>query len=386
MNPESSTLNSASGPGSDFASHNNDCSSLIASNWDFGNPGRLVKKKPKSRSGSSREKSKDRNRFNSKFPFHKKAEALDELAWALDHNEMLGAGATSTAGLSSSNHGSAHGQAGQRSAMRPPGSVRAVDSIAHSPASVGAAPTPLTGVMTPKGGPGSVRTPGDFSASVASPADKNPATPKSVPPAYPVPSPYPTADKKPELKGEFEEPSTTSTAATNAATPAAGSSSYTTFGTKSDLTNSDHAVLGGISQADGGSSGSSTFSLKRPRLPLKEYETGLESETGSISDSIYDTQFLQHWLNHPVKKFRPTEQKSGDPLRPMYRRASQSADSPKQADVGMEVEEDAPRNADSSEAGKKQLGIKTESFDFGDGPDIKKEPKVRFFYYSKFCP
>ena len=375
VNPESSSLNSGQG-GGDFAQHPNDCSGLIASNWDFGNPGRLVKKKPKSRTGSSREKSKDRNRFNSKFPFHKKAEALDEMAWALDHNEMLGAGAASTAGLSASNHGSGHGHGGQRSAMRPPGSVRALDSIAHSPASVGAAPTPLAGVMTPKGGPGSVRTPGDFSASVASPADKNPATPKSVPPAYPVPSPYPAVDKKPDIKGEFEEPST-STASTNAATPAAGSS-HATYGPKSDLTNSDHGVPGGQADA-GGSSGSFSFSLKRPRLPLKEYETGLESETGSISDSIYDTQFLQHWLNHPVKKFRPAEQRSGDPLRPMYRRPSQSADSPKQSDIRMEVEEEEPRNPDSSEPGKKLLGIKTESFDFGEGPEIKKEPKVRFF-------
>ena len=372
VNPESTSLHPTTG-----SDYHNDCSNLIASHWDFGNPGRLVKKKPKGRT-SSREKSKDRSRFNSKFPFHKKAEALDELAWALDHNEMLCGGAN-LAG----NHGASHGQGNHRSgmaAMRPPGSVRALDSIAHSPASVGAAPTPLASAMTPKGGPGSVRTPGDFSASMASPADcKPPGTPKSVPPNYPVASPYPQPDKKPELKTEFDEsmPASSTTAATalNATTTAAGgSSTYVTssLGAKSELTSSEHL------------SENSSLPLKRPRLPLKEYESGLDSEVGSLSDSIYDTQYLQHWLNHPVKKFRPNESKPGDPLRPMYRRPSQSADSPKQSEVRMEVEEEDnsasnSRSSDSAEVnGKAQTVIKAEPFEFVDGQEIKKEIKVNF--------
>ena len=331
-----------------------------------------MKKKPKGRT-SSREKSKDRSRFNSKFPFHKKAEALDELAWALDHNEMLCGGANLAA-----NHGASHGQANQRSgmaAMRPPGSVRALDSIAHSPASVGAAPTPLAGVMTPKGGPGSVRTPGDFSASMASPADcKPPSTPKSVPPSYPVASPYPQQDKKPEIKTEFDESSMPASTTSVNVTATTTTSSYvnSSLGAKSELTSCEHL------------SENSSLPLKRPRLPLKEYESGLDSEVGSLSDSIYDTQYLHHWLNHPVKKFRPNEMKPGDPLRPMYRRPSQSSDSPKMAsDIRMEVEEDDSsasnnRNSDPAEVNVKTqtTGIKQEPFEFGDGQDIKKELKV----------
>lgn len=374
VNPESTSLHQAASASNDY--HNqqhNDCSALINSHWDFGNPGRLVKKKPKGRT-SSREKSKDRNRFNSKFPFHKKAEALDELAWALDHNEMLGGGATN------SNHGANHGQGSQRSglgAMRPPGSVRALDTMTHSPASVGGVPTPLASAMTPKGEPLSVRTPGDFSASMASPADcKPPSTPKSVPPSYPVTSPYPQPEKKHEIKTEFDENSLTTGGMTSTVATASTSSGYVnsslTSGAKSDLTSSEHSIE------------TSSFPLKRPLLPVKEYESGQLSDVWTLSDSVYDTQYMQHWLNHPVKKFRPTEQRIGDPLRPMYRRPSQSADSPRQSDIRMEDREDessllAKRTSDSVDVnGKKQSSVANSSdpYEFSDLQDIKKEIKV----------
>ena len=56
--------------------------------WDFAYPGRYVKKKPRSK---IREKSsKDhRIRFNSKVPFHKKSESVDELTWALDNTDLI---------------------------------------------------------------------------------------------------------------------------------------------------------------------------------------------------------------------------------------------------------------------------------------------------------
>jgi hypothetical protein len=63
--------------------------------------------------------------------------------------------------------------------------------------------------------------------------------------------------------------------------------------------------------------------VKRPALPLKEYELELQREE-SLSDIIYDYQALHHWLNHPVKKFRPSESRMDDPKRPMYRRNSQA--------------------------------------------------------------
>lgn len=330
-----------------------------------------MKKKSKGRT-SSREKSKDRSRFNSKFPFHKKAEALDELAWALDHNEMLGgAGAAAHAGA----HGHGHGLGNQRGgmgSMRPPGSVRALDSIVHSPASVGAVPTPLACAMTPKGGPGSVRTPGDF-ASMNSPADcKPPHTPKSVPPSYPVASPYPQCEKKHEVKSEFEENSSTgqNTAATTTSSSYGNSSLASSGAVKSELTGSEHLS---------GDTSFSLINLKRPMLPVKEYEAGLQSEMGVLSDSIYDTEYLQHWLNHPVKKFRPSEPKNGDPLRPMYR--PKLGQSPKQvegrAGVGGENNASAKNSAESSNDNSKRANaLNSDPYEFSDGQDIKKEVKV----------
>jgi hypothetical protein len=228
--------------------------------------------------------------------------------------------------------------------------------------------------MTPKGGPGSVRTPADFSASVASPADgaKPPSTPKSVPPAYPVPSPYP-AEKKPEVKCELDEPSNAH--ATSGASSFVSSAVFV-GGMRSEVPHGDHVT--------------ETLTLKRPRLPLKEYEAGLDMEASSVSDSIYDTEYLQHWLNHPVKKFRPSELKSEDPLRPMYRRASQAADSPKRPEMGANGDDGAmPADhvSDSDDvSGRRQAAVKSEPFDFADGSDIKKENKVKgFFLLLFFC-
>ena len=63
--------------------------SELVSAWDFSFPGRYVKKKPRNK---LREKSsKDqRIRFNSKVPFHKKADTVDELSWAMDQSDLLG--------------------------------------------------------------------------------------------------------------------------------------------------------------------------------------------------------------------------------------------------------------------------------------------------------
>ena len=81
--------NSVNGPGGPNSASNLMTSDLV-SGWDFSYPGRYVKKKPRS---IKREKSsKDRrDRFNPKVPFHKKPEAVDELTWALDQSDMLGA-------------------------------------------------------------------------------------------------------------------------------------------------------------------------------------------------------------------------------------------------------------------------------------------------------
>ena len=59
--------------------------------------------------------------------------------------------------------------------------------------------------------------------------------------------------------------------------------------------------------------------IKRPALPTKEYEVDLESENLHMSEHIFDTSSIRLWLNHPVKRFKPTDSKHNDPFKPAYR-------------------------------------------------------------------
>ena len=59
--------------------------------------------------------------------------------------------------------------------------------------------------------------------------------------------------------------------------------------------------------------------VKRPALPTKEYEVDLESENLHMSEHIFDTSSIRLWLNHPVKRFKPTDSKHNDPYKPAYR-------------------------------------------------------------------
>lgn len=269
-----------------------------------------MKKKHKSKQ-SSREKSKDRSKFNSKFPFHKKSEALDELAWAMDHTGMMIHGGVM--GMS----GGAHRSNASNCTMRPPNSVRAVDASVQSPASVGAAPTPLGSVLTPKGGPSSVRTPCDMSTSLASPVEcKAPLTPKSVPPNYPVSSPYPMSDKKIEIKTEPEDTCILNNGGSLVAANSSPAGPQQTYLSNLSVSNSEQQVE------------RLKLPLKRPHLPLKEYESDVGPESEYFAEHLYDTVDMQHWLNYPVKKFCRLPEKTEEPPRPMYRRPSQSSDSP----------------------------------------------------------
>ncbi len=270
-----------------------------------------MKKKHKSKQ-SSREKSKDRNKFNSKFPFHKKSEALDELAWAMDHTATIMPGGVNVIGMPVG----AHRTNSSNCSMRPPNSVRAVDTSVHSPASVGAVPTPLGSVLTPKGGPSSVRTPCDMTASLASPADcKPPLTPKSVP-SYPVSSPFPVSDKKIDFKTETDDTCLSNSGGSLVAHTVSPSSAPQTYVSSLLVSNSDQHVQ------------KLQLPLKRPHLPLKEYESEIGQESEFFAEHLYDTVDMQHWLNYPVKKFCRLPEKTEDPPRPMYRRPSQSSDSP----------------------------------------------------------
>jgi hypothetical protein len=306
----------------------------LVSAWDLSNPGRFVKKKPKSK---MREKSsKDhRNRFNSKVPFHKKAETIDELAWILDQSDMLGGGgASSGSNNGNNNNNNRHNMNSSQIKSQQPSLV--------SPASgsVGGPVTPL-GAITPKGGPGSVRTPGgvDLMSPHAPPSNgpltpmdmdsKQPSTPKSVP-SYPVPSPF-MGDRKPAIGGPTSSepnPIVKSEILQSALQQPQQVSATTAYYGAANSIKGEPTSEGEeqMQQPHVNSSGS----FKRPALPTKEYEDGLETEQ-LLSDTILDTESIRSWLNHPVKRFKPTDLKSNDPLKPLYRRQSQ-------ADVLLNVE------------------------------------------------
>ncbi len=272
--------------------------------------------------------------------------------------------------------------------MGPPGSVKnereasALGTSLNSPASLG---TPVS-VMTPKGpaAPGSVRTPGDpASLSLMSPHQppsngpltpmdtsggsggqavggagaggsvdqKPPRTPKSVPPpSYSVASPY-TSVKSVERKPPDGIGGTAATKQEDAPEQNEEADSKQQQQQQSQQQQPQEVQLpanslfaaarkGHRGQADPSITVSTTTTSsillpsKRPALPSKEYEVELRRED-FLSDSVYDYRSMRHWLNHPVKRFRPSERKASaaggggggggdDPPRPMYRRNSQA--------------------------------------------------------------
>ena len=287
----------------------------LVSAWDFNNPGRFVKKK--SRSKGREKSSKDhRIRFNTKVPFHKKVEAVDELAWALDQTNLLDVSTQHQNGLS--------GNSGVNS-VKSENRKTQPSLVSPAPGSVGGPVTPI-GAITPKGGPGSVRTPGvpDLmspggpappSNGPLTPMDmdsKNPLTPKSVP-SYPVPSPLiQNQEKKPVIKSEIlqsvlQQPPNSTTAVTNTTNTSANSNPASTnnnFVVKTEHNSED--VLTHLSNNMATIQGC-TASKRPPELPMKEYEDDLESEHLRLSDTIFDTDSIRLWLNHPVKRFKPTD-------------------------------------------------------------------------------
>ena len=67
------------------------------------------------------------------------------------------------------------------------------------------------------------------------------------------------------------------------------------------------------------SQNSNCATKRPPELPMKEYEDDLESEHLRLSDTIFDTESIRLWLNHPVKRFKPTDLRHNDPFKPLYR-------------------------------------------------------------------
>ena len=294
----------------------------LVSAWDFAYPGRYVKKKLKS---TRREKtSKDhRIRFNSKVPFHKKQESVDELTWSMDYVDISGLPGSGShlTGLHNATPGSAVGGVNTNTNSVPsnaptpnnqPGKSKAHQTSLVSPAPSGGPRSvggPVTPVFTPKG---SVRTPGG--ADLLSPhpppsngpltpldIDTKPSTPKSVP-SYPIPSPF---DKKPVLTPLGAGSGTTPGVPSQA--PASNKSETMTSGLqiKSEPPDGtvpdeifDPAASGRESAAGGavGGTGNTPIlpaAIKRPALPTKEYEDDLENEHLNMSETIFDTSSIR---------------------------------------------------------------------------------------------
>ena len=171
----------------------------VFAHWDYGNPGRIVKKRPpNNRINSSRSSGRDRSsknsthRFaNSKIPFHKKADAVDELAWTFGQADMMLDGII---GGSAGTGGSAPGQHPHHQFLHHlderlhtegggPASIQA--HCMPSPASVNpVTPLSVSNAMTPKhSGPGSVPPP-----SAASQSARTPGDPSSLRSPYPTPT------------------------------------------------------------------------------------------------------------------------------------------------------------------------------------------------------
>ena len=175
----------------------------VLAHWDYGNPGRIVKKRPpiNKNSGSSRSSGRDRysknnlhgHKFvNSKIPYHKKADAVDELAWSFSQTEMmtdrtngLSLSDAEAIGSSSTLHPHPHFLHPLEERANEKGGPASIHTLCMpSPASVNpVTPLSVSNALTPKQcGPGSVppssiasqsaRTPGD-TASLRSPYPHN---------------------------------------------------------------------------------------------------------------------------------------------------------------------------------------------------------------------
>ena len=174
---------------------------IVLAHWDYGNPGRVVKKRPPANRnvGSSRSSGRDRSKngihghrfVNSKIPYHKKADAVDELAWSFGQSDMMmdreAGGQHPEGGIGSSvtlhpHHHFLHPLEERSNEKGGPASIQT--HCMPSPASVNpVTPLSVSNAMTPKqNGPGSVPP-----SSIASQPARTPGDPASIRSPYPHP-------------------------------------------------------------------------------------------------------------------------------------------------------------------------------------------------------
>ena len=173
----------------------------VLAHWDYGNPGRIVKKRPPSNKNSSSSRSSGRDRYsknnlhghkfvNSKIPYHKKADAVDELAWTFGQTEMMidrthGIPLSDVDGVgpSSTLHPHPHFLHPLEERANEKGGPASIHThCMPSPASVNpVTPLSVSNALTPKQcGPGSVPP-----SSIASQSARTPGDPASLRSPYP---------------------------------------------------------------------------------------------------------------------------------------------------------------------------------------------------------
>merc|ERR1719244_1600033 len=277
------------------------------SGWEYVNPTRTFKRKiNRRRIVKTEREAKGMIRFKGGNPTFRKGDLHDELTWSLDQDGLCRAtaqGRIGGSGGSGPHSASSHHQTNNRVPSEglplpspasvghhdptTPGQVHSVKSEAG-----GGPPTPAyNGPTTP------AYTPGESGAG----SNLNPATPstpggpKSQGPPSSVPSPFRAAVNPPLPGGSTER--------------------------RPGVENMSVSPTTGGGRAGIGTSPGKSGPTKRPALPAKDYET----VTDSLSlTSAYDYSAMTAWLSHPVKKSRPNESLKPNPLRPLYRRKSQS--------------------------------------------------------------
>nr|CAD7259219.1 unnamed protein product [Timema shepardi] len=217
------------------------------------------------------------------------------------------------------------------------------------------------GIGTPSGGPssyprGQSMTPNPLPTlhdslpvpSVGSPASAAPSPlpnphsqPASVPPAdptMPTLSPHPPAPPQPSTPLEAQDKVTPAATPSDLNGPKSVSSVSNQVFSPYPAASSVEAAPKPVDTMVGSQGPASTHSvaapnpvappeppvLKRPNLSSKEYE----DEEELHSELLYDYSTLDAWLNHPVKRFKPSDLRPAEPVRPRPQRQSSTDHQP----------------------------------------------------------
>ena len=275
--PEFANNEREAGAGGDINSNN---LSQALNSWEFRNPNKTFKRK--NRRVKKELKDIKGSKFRGGNPMFKKGEFGDPIMWGLDQDGFNSARMSSTAHA-------------QQSSV-----------TGHSPASVGP--------VTPGPGPLSVKS--ETAMPLLSPHTSGPATPAYTP-----------GDPNCRISFNPATPSTPGGPKSAGPPTSVPPSPFRPVNPPLPGMKTENGAAGGGVGSSGGVSSSTNSSKqsgegKRPLLPSKEYE---EVSDSLVLNSAYDYSSMSAWLQHPVKKSRPSEGPRSTPVRPMHRRKSQSS-------------------------------------------------------------